>query len=70
MPAVDFLVVGIKQGTGIGIGSIIGYGVGVVYIATGVGIIIGSGTGNIHFFGSQSSSTQQNIVIIDTETKQ
>jgi hypothetical protein len=49
-------LVGIKHGTGIGTGIMIGTGVGALYIAIGVGIINGTGHGIIIFFGSQFSS--------------
>lgn len=50
---------GIKHGTGIGTGTIIGTGVGVVYIATGAGIISGTGHGNSIRLGSQFSSVRE-----------
>ena len=55
-------LVGIKQGTGIGTGTRTGYGVGVEYMATGVGVYIGTGHGSSILFGSQFSSTINNVL--------
>ena len=52
-----FRLVGMKQGTGMGTGTRMGYGAGVENIATGVGVYIGTGHGSSIRFGSQFSST-------------
>jgi len=53
-----------KQGTGIGTGTRMGYGAGVEYMATGVGVYIGTGQGRIILFGSQFSSTQPQCTVL------
>ena len=59
MPLADFLVVGMKTGTGIGTGNIIGNGAREEYIVIGAGMNSGIGTGIKFLRGCQLSSVDR-----------